>query len=130
MFEGCHFLLKLWKPLSSDYIFENIHNHLNFNNIPASGYFSVPIKHWALITGNLQQVSLFRFWVCCLSFCWNPLMIHTGTFKLSWLPQLRFQRFWFFTSSIKTGHSTYLSSVGVLLKNCLNKWLCCWMEGV
>ena len=93
-------------------------------------FFSVPIIHWALVTGNLQKLSLFKFWVSCLSRYWNPIVIHIVTFKLSWLFNSKFHRLWSFNSFIKTDCSIHRSSVGVLLKLCVQKTPCCWTDGV
>ena len=100
--------------------------------MPLSGCFSFPIIARALVTGYLQKVSLFRLRFCesCFSLCWNPIFIHIGTFILSWPPNWNFQSFWLYTSFIKIDLSKYRSSVGVLLKICLDNILCCWMEGV
>ena len=54
-----------------------------FKKMPVSGYFPVPIMHWALVTGGLQLVSTFRFCESGLSLWWNPLFINMGIFMPS-----------------------------------------------
>ena len=48
----------------------------------------------------------------------------------SWLPNSKFHRFWLITSVIKTDHSIYRSSLGVLLEIYSDNLPCCGMEGV
>ena len=69
-----------------------------FNTLPAAGYFSVPIMLWALVTGPLQKLSLFKFCDFCFSLCWSPKIIQKKTFITCWDLVSKVNKFWIYTS--------------------------------